>query len=70
MVVSLFMSVMMLMLVHDLKGRDICLTPCRRLRDICGCDEGEILPQIAEQKCPVFVWEPGGDGWQDWEEEK
>ena len=55
MVVSLFMSVMMLMLVHDLKGRDICLTPCRRLRDVCGCDEGEILPQITQQKCPVFV---------------
>ena len=65
MVLSLFVSVMMLVLLHSLESRDTCLTLWRGLGDLGGSDEGKILPEITEEEGPVFLWEAGGDGWQE-----
>ena len=54
MVVSLFVSVMMLVLLHSLKSRDTCLT-WRGLGDLGGSDEGKILPEITEEEGPVLL---------------
>ena len=55
MVVSLFLSVMMLVLLHRLKSRDTCLTLQLRLGDLGGSHEGKILPEITEEKGPVLL---------------
>ena len=55
MVVSLFVSVVMLMLLQDLHSRDVCLTLCWRLAHLSGSHQGKISPEITEQKCLVFA---------------
>ena len=55
MVLSLFVSVMMLVLLHSLESRDTCLTLWRGLGDLGGSDEGKILPEITEEEGPVFL---------------
>ena len=49
MMMSLFVSVMMLMLLQDLKSL------CWRLGHLSWSRQGKILPEITEQKCLVFA---------------
>ena len=57
MVLSLFVSVMMLVLLHchSLESRDTCLTLWLRLGDLGGPEEGKILPEITEEEGPVSL---------------
>ena len=51
MVLSLFVSVMMLVLLHCHSLESLWL----RLGDLCGPEEGKILPEITEEEGPVSL---------------